>query len=172
MYVINALLNYWDTSLHFKREVSCLATPEHGVISMTSNDFAGSVDLDWDKVWGFIKSDGIKPTKVVMLHTHPKDMVDMSGIDFNMVQGWRMALGVPVKFLVVTQDYVTHYICNRDENKKMSVTFEDYVKNGDNYPDLMIAARIMYGMSKAKSLTNADVDTVEHQLIHSDLRFI
>jgi hypothetical protein len=193
MNVIDAQLNYWDTSLQFQREVSCFITPQHGLISLTTgiieNDelvktegCGGAVDFDWDKIWGFLRNQETKASKVIMLHSHPTGHDVMSPTDLNMCQGWRLGLGVPIYFLITTQyvrvseaykieGIITHYIVDRDENKKITIS-NAYKNPIDIYPlDLKIVAKIVYGMSKAEDLSHEDVAKIEKELKQSKLQF-
>jgi hypothetical protein len=191
MNVIDAQLNYWDASLPFQREVSCFITPEYGVISLTTgliehngepvktDGCGGAVDFDWDKIWGFLRKQEAKASKVIMLHSHPAGHDAMSSTDLNMVQGWRLGLGVPIDFLIVTQyshtedieGVIVEYQVDRDENKKMTIS-AGYTKPVDIYTlDLVIVAEVVYGMSKASELSHEDVDEIERTLKQSRLRF-
>ena len=191
MNVIDAQLNYWDTSLQFQREVSCFITPQHGVISLTTGlvettdrglekteGCGGAVDFDWDKIWGFLRQQTQKPDKVIMIHTHPTGYDLMSPTDLNMCQGWRLALGVPVDFLILTQCYenntdgvVAHYRVDRNEFKRMVVSDRILRYVDMQKIDLVILFEILYGMSKANDLTHADVEEIEKTLKQSSLRF-
>ena len=120
--VIDAMLAYADASLGFSREVSCFATPTHGIISTTSNNSAGSVEFDFfaikDKIWE-LKDKGEWPEVLYMLHTHPMGLNRMSGVGIdNMVQGWCMAFGIPIWFLVLTEDQIATYICSINKDTK------------------------------------------------------
>lgn len=191
MNVIDAQLNYWDASLCFQREVSCFITPEHGVISITTgiienveeaiktDGCGGAVDFDWDKIWGFLRKQEVRPSRIIMLHTHPMGLDRMSSTDLNMVQGWRLGLGVPVHFLVVTQvmsegvDGVIAYYCvDKDENKKIQVKWSGKSGPIDHQTlDIVILSEILYGMSKSASLSHEDVSEIEETLKRSSLRF-
>jgi len=190
MNVIDAQLNYWDTSLHFEQEVSCFITPEHGVISLTTGltedtngvqteGCGGAVDFDWDKIWGFLRKQETKASKVIMLDSHPAGHDQMSPTDLNMVQGWRLGLGVPIDFLIVTQythtedieGVITHYQVDRDENRKMTVSGA-YKKPVEIHSlDLVMVAEIIYGMSKESSLSHGDVEGVEAVLSGASFKF-
>jgi hypothetical protein len=192
MNVIDAQLNYWDTSLHFKREVSCFITPQHGIISLTTGlveetdaglaktkGCGGAVDFDWDKIWGFLRKQDVKPDKVIMIHTHPANHDSMSSTDLNMCQGWRLALGVPIDFQILTQfpftgnceGVVAHYKVDRNSEKKITIS-EKYAKSVDIHSlDLVVVYEVLYGMSKAPELTHEDVNKIENTLKEASLRF-
>ncbi len=177
MNIINAQLNYWDVSLDFKREVSCFATPEHGVISISTNNRSGRVNLDWDKIWGFLSSQP-KCDHAIIIHTHPFDCPEMSTIDDNMIRGWRLALGIPIKFLIVSQDadksssWIAYYTCDKGVDKKIFVSLDQIDSVKQSYPDLEIVSHILYGMSKANVIHDGDMTQIEELLKTSDLRFI
>jgi len=191
MNVSQSLKNYGDISLNFNQEVSCFITPEHGCISITTGlihetddglirteGCGGAVDFDWDKIWGFIKSQDIKPSKVLMLHTHPMGYSVMSPTDLNMCQGWRMALGVPVNFSIITQCHtrnglegiLSHYIVDRDESRKIVVSDIMSSPVASHKMDWQIVTGILYGMSKVTNLCPQDVIDMELALKEMDLK--
>lgn len=197
MNIIDAQKNYWNSSLTFNQEVSCFMTPEHGCISITTgiinqtddgsirtDGCGGAVDFDWDKIWGFIRSQDVKPSKVVMLHTHPMGYSVMSPTDLNMCQGWRMALGVPVDFSIITQcnqyfeltqcicldGIISHYNIDRDENRKIVVSDIMSFPVGKHKIEWQLISEILYGMSKTPNLCQKDVIDVESILKEMDLR--
>lgn len=156
--VIDALLSYADTSLDFSREVSCFALPSCGIISVTSNDSMGSVEFDWftikNKIWK-LKNDGNAPEIAYMLHTHPPSFNRMSSIDRNMVYGWCMALGIPIWFLVLTENEIATYLCSlNQETKKVERDLVDLSCHEDVCIDLRMITEIMYGLSKAPHRSN------------------
>jgi len=183
MNAVNAIVNYWDTSLSFNREVSCFITPEHGVISMTSDDCGGSVDFGWETIWGFLRAQKIKASEVIMLHSHPMGYDEMSATDKNMVQGWRLGLGVPINFYIVTQHpkvinhiddmgVVAHYVVDRTPDKKMIISDKVGYWLHELPPSFDIVAEIVYGMSKSPNLTKEDVKMVEVSLKEASLDFL
>jgi hypothetical protein len=162
---IDALLDYSDTSRDFSREVSCFALPEKGIISVTTNNSAGGVEFDWfsikDKIW---KANGIEPEVAYMLHTHPPGYNRMSGIDKNMVHGWCLALGIPIWFLVITEEEIAYYICSINSEKKVDRDLVDISKHEDAYMELRVIAELMYGLSKAKTMNNDIMGSVFNQV--------
>lgn len=156
MNILDAQINYWNLGLSFCREVSCFITPETGLISITTNDAHGEVDFGWEKIWDTIKSNQEKCTKAIMIHTHPDGINQMSSKDINMVQGWRLALGMPIDFFIVCSSYhnnqksmeISHDLCDRDDNKKI---FIEKIKHEDIFEipiGLSIMSEILYGISK------------------------
>lgn len=176
MNIVNAQLNYWDDSLDFNREVSCFATPEHGVISVTSDNCSGAVAFGWDEIWGFLRSQESRPKKIIMIHTHPFGCINMSSTDANMVQGWRMGFGVPVEFWVISQTAesigIAHkYLCDRNNEKKMFIMDMSVELVRSVYPALQITSQILYGMSKSEKLDADDMVSIENQLKESRMTF-
>ncbi len=173
MNIIDAQICYADTSLDFLREVSCFITPEHGPLSLTTNDSGGSVDFGWDKIWDKLRTSSIKASCVIMIHSHPTGMPTMSSIDLNMVQGWRLALGVPILFDIVTQvgsdGIVTVCKVDRDENKKivMSETVFNYLEKIDLRSRILY--EIIYGLSKCPILLESDILDMENYIKNSSM---
>lgn len=173
--VIDAMMDYADTSLRFSREVSCFAIPGEGIISTTTNDSQGGVEFDWftikDRIWK-LKSQGIDPREAYMLHTHPMGYNRMSGIDRNMVHGWCTALGIPIWFLVLTEEEIAFYICSLNkETKKVERDLVDLSKHEDVCIDLRIIAEVMYGLSKSPTLNDKDLIRVFDTVKESTLMF-
>lgn len=176
--VIDALLNYEDGSLDFSREVSCFALPYLGIISSTSNNSAGSVEFDWftikDKIWEVKKREnGDSLINVAyMLHTHPPLLNRMSSIDRNMVHGWCTALGIPIWFLVITQDEVVTYICALNQDtKKVERDLVDLSLHEDVCSDLKLISKVMYGLSKSGEFNSEIFDRVMNSVKDSGLSF-
>lgn len=174
MNAIDAIMNCEDASLSYMREVSCFILPIHGIISSTTNDSSGSVEFDWftikDKIWQ-LKEQGGCPEYVCMIHSHPPYLNRMSGIDKNMVYGWCMALNIPILFIVLTEDDFVPYRCEL-KNKKVSIErlsmSEDYMFNN---ADARMIWKIMYGASKAKSLTQDELNWMEADVNNSQIDF-
>ena len=173
--VIDAMLDYNDTSLGFSREVSCFAVPDCGIISATSNNSKSGVEFDWftikDKIWE-LKRNGETPEVAYMLHTHPMGLNRMSTIDFNMVHGWCIALGIPIWFLVLTEEEIASYICSLDqETKEVKRDFVDLSMYEDACIDLKIVAEVMYGLSKSGTFDQEAFDRTFESIKASELSF-
>jgi hypothetical protein len=173
--VIDAMIAYADTSLDFSREVSCFSIPSYGIVSATSNNSAGSVEFDWftvkDQIWK-LKAEGNDPKEVYMLHTHPMGYNRMSSIDRNMVHGWCLALGIPIWFLVITEEEIATYLCSLDqETKKVERDLIDLSKHEDACIDLRVMCEIMYGLSKSHAFNDAMLQDVFNQVKESKLDF-
>ena len=173
--VLDAMLDYDDTSLLFNREVSCFAVPSHGIISTTTNNSASGVEFDWffikDKIWE-LKAKGEAPTEAYMLHTHPMGHNRMSTTDMNMVYGWCIALGIPIWFLVLTEEEVATYICKLDrETKKVERDLVDLSVYENLCPDLELISVIMYGLSKTRNTSQEAFNRVFKSVKESGLGF-
>ena len=170
---IDAQLDYLDSNRNFQREVSCFALPETGIISATTNDSSGYVDFDWFTIKDYIWALKERPKVAYMLHTHPMGMNRMSSIDRNMVQGWCMALWIPIWFLVITEEEITYYLCSM-KDKKVDIDLLDLsVYNTKEVSvELEIMARTMYGISKSeKNLTKEEFDGIFAMLKEADLNW-
>jgi len=173
--IIDAQICYADTSLDFLREVSCFITPEHGLLSLTTNDSGGSVDFGWDKIWDTLRASKVKSSCVIMIHSHPMGMSTMSPIDFNMVQGWRLALGVPIHFDIVTQargysgGLVSSCKVDRDESKKIVMNRETFNDVEWCNPNYRIVYEIIYGLSKCPILIQDDILEIENYIKSSSI---
>jgi proteasome lid subunit RPN8/RPN11 len=181
--IIDAQICYADTSLDFLREVSCFITPEHGLLSLTTNDSGGSVDFGWDKIWDALRSSKVKSSCVIMIHSHPNGISTMSSIDFNMVQGWRLALGVPIYFNIVTQGFgwfvgwnggwslgrVSSCKVDRDENKKIVVNSEVFNEVEYLNRSYRILYEIIYGLSKCPIIIKDDILEIENYIKDSSM---
>jgi len=173
--IIDAMIDYDDTSLVFSREVSCFAILDEDVISATTNNSSSGVEFDWfsikDKIWD-LKSKNMEPSVAYMLHTHPMGYNRMSTIDMNMVYGWCMALGVPIWFLVLTEEEVAFYICSlNQETKKIERDLVNLSKHEDLCCDLRTITNIIYGLSKTHNLTSEELKRVFATIKESSLSF-
>jgi hypothetical protein len=175
MNAIDAQICYADPSLDFLREVSCFITPEHGLLSLTTNDSGGSVDFGWDKIWDTLRSSKIKSSCVIMIHSHPRGLYTMSSIDLNMVQGWRLALGVPIYFNIVTQHsgcdsgLVTSCKVDRNENKKIVIDNEYFNTVECTNCSYRILYEIIYGLSKCPIVIKDDILEIENYIKDSSV---
>lgn len=177
---IDATIDYADTSLDFSREVSCFAIPlglegREEIISVTSNDSAGSVEFDWftvkDAIWK-LKAENVNVNAVYMLHTHPMGYNRMSGTDRNMVYGWCMALGIPIWFLVITEEEIATYVCSlNQETKQVERDLVDLSKHEDACIDLRIISELMYGLSKAQDFNPERLNRVFEYVKSSSISF-
>jgi len=115
--------------VNFERETSCFLVPSHGILSVTTDNSAGSVDFDFFNIWEQFKKLTCK--NVCMIHTHPNGFNRMSGIDRNMVYGWVQGLGVPIMFVIITDTAITCYLCkrNKDNKNKVDRTVIDFYAN-------------------------------------------
>ena len=174
MNIIDAQLNFLDTSLRFRREVSCFATSANGVISITTNDSAGMVEFDFFEIWERLKKNDPKATCAYMLHSHPKGMNYMSSIDKNMVYGWRLALGIPIYFYVVTDEGVTKYLCDRKENgnPEIELLLFDKYDDFDILPCIYLLSMVVYGLSVAPKVEQNELDNIQKELEKSSLRVL
>ncbi len=173
MNILDAQICYADTSLDFLREVSCFITPEHGLLSLTTNDSGGSVDFGWDKIWDTLRASKVKSSCVIMIHSHPNGMPTMSSIDFNMVQGWRLALGVPIYFDIVTKSgfggLVSSCKVDRDENKKIVMQLVKFNAINDFKFNYRILYEIIYGLSKCPILIQDHILEIENYIKGSSM---
>jgi len=160
-------MNYKDRSCPYLREVSLFATPEHGIINLTTNDNGSAVDFDFFEIWKYIKESKVKPSRIQMFHSHPPSVRSMSTIDYNMLSGWRIAMGVPVYFYVITPDRISSYICDKKDGEKphlencMGGNFEAYGRLID------LVSQIIYGISSTKDLTDSDICEIKEELMKS-----
>ena len=160
---VNAIADFCDDNLSFQREVSCFATKEDGIISITSNNSAGSVEFDFFTIWEYFKKN--KPKEVCMIHTHPNGVDFMSSTDRNMVHGWVLALGIPILFVIRTNKYRTEYLCAKEDNK---VKISEISAIFANQSYLLINS--IYGMSKSKEISQEAIDNVTKNLIESEIK--
>jgi hypothetical protein len=174
MNVIDAIMNDSDISLDYAREVSCFIIPEHGIISSTTNNSSGSVEFDWltikDKIWE-LKEKGQCPEYICMIHTHPPYLNAMSGIDRNMVYGWCMALNIPILFIVLTEEDFIPYRCELKDKKVKIERLHICSDYRFDMWDARIVWQIMYGASKAKTLTNEDLSNIVLTINSSGVNF-
>jgi len=164
------LMDDMDTSLSFCREVSCFMTPKQGLITLTTDDSGGAVELDFFKIWQAIK-DGEKNSHCFMIHTHPPGCEGMSGTDRNMVYGWCQALPMPIHYIIITQQMTHYWICqknkviNGDDSNKQTVN-RVYCGNfdyrelvyGKYFNALKLLSHTMYGLSKTNDPIDAECE--------------
>ena len=163
---INALIDFYKNISNdnvFKREVSCFATSEDGVISITSNNSSGAVEFDFFTIWEYFKKN--RPKNICMIHSHPDEMDFMSSIDENMVHGWVLALGVEILFMITTNNGIVGYMCKKVNNK-----IEIYPIDNVTYSrELELLSSIVYGMSSSKELSKESIDNVTKNLVESGI---
>ena len=174
MNIIDIQLNFLDTTFGFKREVSCFASPVNGVISITTDDSAGSVEFDFFEIWETLKGNNPRADQAYMIHSHPPGINRMSSTDENMVYGWRLALGIPIYYFVVTEDGIAKYICDRKENGNPGIKSEGFFAYGDlNISSaLHVLATVVYGLSVAEKIEPNDLINIRKELATSRLRYL
>ena len=140
---------------NFEREVACFWTPATGFLSFSSNNSPGMVDFSWDDIWvnglALLGSYADSyPKYAVMLHTHPPGITGMSGVDKNMLSGWRTALGIPIYFIVVSEQVSHIYLRTKENGKDTTHDFGLY-----NHQDLrafeQLLVYVMRGLSKRET---------------------
>lgn len=167
--VADALCDYFDSENSYRREV-CMIYANKEVISMTSINNPGLVEFDWWAVFNKLLDgdelviDTFTYGYPSMIHTHPPGHVNMSSVDRNMVHGWCMALGVPIRYFIMSDTSFHLYICSI-EDKKLSVNdygVVDYDKAG--LVDQTFAY-VMYGLScRPENLVPEDFDEIQRAI--------
>jgi len=134
----------------FVREVACFLVPEHGVLSITSNNTSHAVEFIWQDIWPLLR--GLKYSHVCMIHSHPPEIPRISSIDENMVYGWVQALGKPIFYIIVTESEVVTYLCQRAEGSTNKITREIVdVKFGEDVDQVL---DIIWELSQQKGGTS------------------
>jgi hypothetical protein len=165
--IFDAIADQEDASRSYQRETSFFYSPSHGVISMTTNDSGGMVEFDFFTIWEALKQ-GNRPKEVYMIHSHPPGMNRMSSVDFNMIHGWCLALGIPIWFIIVTEETTVYYSCYYDKQNKIVVRdFLGENEHGHDHIDMELAAKIIYGLSKAETVP--DLEHIKNQLNESSM---
>jgi hypothetical protein len=161
----------------YQRETSCFYTPEHQFLSLSSDDSPGSVDFNWEKIWDKIRGSNIKPSCAYMVHSHPPCCYKMSSIDGNMVQGWRMALGCPIWFIVLSANknkydpinstvyYVDRINKKIDIKEKNPITYSIFLN-----VDYIIVSHLIMAISYIKNLSQEALDLVMHDLNATNIK--
>lgn len=139
-----------DPMQSYKRETSCFIVPNHGIISITSNDSSGFVEFDFFSIWEKLKK--IDHDLVYMIHSHPPGFDCMSGMDWNMVYGWCQAIGKPILFLIITENKTTIYLCKRDIENKSKINRE--IVNLKENENLNVIISAIYYISTIDRLEN------------------
>jgi proteasome lid subunit RPN8/RPN11 len=160
---VNAIVDFCNDNLSFKREVSCFATPQDGIISITSNNSAGAVEFDFFTIWEYFKK--YRPQEVCMIHSHPNGMDHMSSIDRNMVHGWVLALGVPILFIIRTNKHRTEYLCDKSDNK---VKIEEVT--AEYSPSSYLLINTIYGMSKADNMPEDVIKNITNNIVEAEIK--
>ena len=145
--ISDALMDYLFRRRMFQREISCLGWPGAGIVSLTSDGVTGEVNFDFVTAWvRFMKE---RPKSVVMIHTHPPGMDEMSPTDWNMVHGWRIGFGVPVWYIVVTNGVSRYYLCTGDKKgtNRQDMGLMSFPNDSHEACYLYI---VLYGLSMAK----------------------
>ena len=175
--VVEAHLDFVDGDKSFQREVCFFATPDR-IISLTSSGNSGGVAFDFFKireeliVQGGGAANGAIPEFLYMVHSHPPGCNRMSSTDMNMVYGWCLAWGVPIMFIIVTEEEIVHYVCTLDKDNKIDRKFLSAGSYYDNTADMVVAATILYGLSKAEHLLKQDqYDCIANMMNEAALSF-
>lgn len=163
--ILKMLIDNEAISLNFCREVACFLTPNQGLITLSTNNMSGGVELDFFKIWDVMRS-GEKNPYCFIIHTHPPGCDGMSGTDKNMVYGWCQALGIPIYYTIITENVIRCWLCIRDKSNKSKIYrrfhfaldySEDLSRVVDEYkavqPSLVfwqLFAKMLYGMSKTQ----------------------
>lgn len=125
MSTLKAIADFFNPKRHYRREVACFLDSEMNILSLSSSNCGAEVEFDWFSIWDQIKSMKKYPSQVFMLHSHPPGYNRMSPTDRNMVNGWVVALGIPIWYIILVDGEYCHYLCQRI-NKKLVI---DYLGN-------------------------------------------
>lgn len=88
----------------FKRE-SSMVLYEDRIITLGTGTYS-SVEFDFEKVWGFIRSfkklasNSFEPDKLHFVHSHPPFFDALSQKDIECMKGLNIAFGFPVNFWI------------------------------------------------------------------------
>ena len=153
-----ALENYFYPDTGYRREVACFWTEATGFITFATLNSGGAVAFEHEVIWiNSLSAHSGKPSYpkcAVMIHSHPPGFAQMSSTDRNMLDGWRKALGIPVFFIVVVEDCIHSYLCDKQDGK---IVFDDLGIIPHNSLSALdqLLVYVLYGLSKAE----VDLDT-------------
>ena len=150
------------TLLHLKenkfcREVCGMTVSDHPISISTDNNF-GSVEFDFFAAMQKIIVEG--NNNLTMIHTHPDGVNGMSSVDKNMSTGWPLALGIPIRYVILTRDTYIEYELSRVGNKTVMPKIHQYpIFNLDSFCEghFVTFCNILYGLSTC----NYEFDSVK-----------
>lgn len=126
----------------FKREVSCFAAEDMGIIAMSSQDRQALVEFDFFEIWPAIKAAPKMPKNAWMIHTHPPEYNDKSDEDTSSIKGWTTGLGMPIEMVIGTYVGDIHYRC-----LKNGQLIRRGFRHDSEYEKLLLS--VLRGISKA-----------------------
>ena len=141
----------------FCREVCGMTVNDHPISISTDNSW-GSVEFDFFAAMQKIIIEGNK--NLTMVHTHPDGINGMSSIDRNMATGWPLALGIPIRYVILTKDTCIEYELSREGNKTIMPKIHQYPTfNLDSFCEghFVTFCNILYGLSTC----NCEFDSVK-----------
>jgi proteasome lid subunit RPN8/RPN11 len=141
----------------FCREV-CGMTVSDRSISIRTDDSWGSVEFDFFSAMNKIIFE--KYNNLTMVHTHPDGVNGMSSIDMNMATGWPLALGIPIRYVILTSELYLEYYLTREGNKTLMPKVHEYpISDIDSFCEghFVTFCRMLYGLSTC----NNEIDGVE-----------
>lgn len=103
-------------SSNYFREVCGMTVSDRAISVQTLNN-PSMVEFDFFKAMEKVAFEG--KNNLTMVHTHPDGVNGMSSIDFNMSCGWPIALGIPIRYAIVTSEYYIEYKLFRENNKTL-----------------------------------------------------
>ena len=142
----------FDSSQNYQREVAGIFIPYFNYQKIVTSDAYSFVEFNWQDVWSFLKKIDERPKRITMIHSHPPNVDKMSSTDKNMVLGWRMALGIPIDYYIISDTNgrmkFTKYICDRKDKKiHIKLVEENKIIEMSNYYYIMSV--LIYGLSRS-----------------------
>ena len=105
------------------REIAAVVI-DNNFIDICTDNSSGHVSFDFWKIWEIWKKQNFDT--LVMIHTHPKGMNELSSIDHNMLDGWVKAFPIPILFVIVAGDNIDRCVAYLSSKNitKFKVDFE------------------------------------------------
>lgn len=162
-----------SSSTIYQREVSCIYLYRKSrftctdvsvkFLSMTSQNHPSHVDFDFFSAFNSLGE--LSDTyDLHLFHTHPPDYLRYSAIDYAMMEGWKIGLGVPFYFHIGNKfsKTISYFVYNFKD-----FTFMEVGKNhfNNHFNDIQYLPHIMYGLSSLdEDLTQEGLDIIVDDL--------
>lgn len=138
----------------YRREVSCIylyrksrnnySNVSVKFLSMTSQNSPSHVDFDFFSAFNSL-GELSNTYDLHLFHTHPPDYLRYSAIDYSMMEGWKIGLGIPFYFHIGNKfsKTISYFVCDYKDFTFMQMGMNYF----NHHNDIRYLPHIMYGLS-------------------------